>query len=119
MPISVVWKLMTKDKSNEQAKCNICNSIFRHKSSASTSNLLRHLQMHHPMELKTKQNDEKQPGQTNEDAKQEKNVKVDALLASSSTESAKDESNTFPIIKREIKKKKKKKRIKNKNKTKK
>ena len=79
MPFSIVLKLMTKDKSNEQAKCNVCNSIFRHKSYASTSNLLRHLQMHHTMELKTKQIDEKQPGKNNEDAKQEKEVKVDAL----------------------------------------
>ena len=31
------------------------------------------------MELKTKQIDEKQPGKNNEDAKQEQEVKVDAL----------------------------------------
>lgn len=52
IPISVVWKLMTKDKLNVRAKFTVCNSIFHHKSSTSTSNLLRHLQMHHPMDLK-------------------------------------------------------------------
>ena len=93
---------MTKDKSNEQAKCNVCNSIFRHKSSASTSNLLRHLQVHHPFELKAKQNDEKQPGKVNEDAKQEKGLNVDAPLASSSTESPKVESIMFPIKREKI-----------------
>ena len=68
---SPVWKLMTRDKSKEEAKCNLCSSVFRHKRSGSTSNLLRHLQIQHPIQLHITQSNNKQPGKTNTDAKDE------------------------------------------------
>ena len=75
---SPVWKLMTKDKSREEAKCNLCSAVFHHKRSASTSNLLRHLKICHPIQLQITQCDNKQPGKSNADARDELKGKDDA-----------------------------------------
>ena len=69
---SIVWKLMTKDRAKEEAKCTLCNSIFRHKTGASTTNLMKHLKTRHPMTLQFHQDKDKQPGKLNVEARAEK-----------------------------------------------
>ena len=69
---SVVWKLMTRDRTKEEAKCNLCSAAFKFKTGTSTTNLMKHLKSRHPTTFEFHEKKEKQPGKSNIEAKAEK-----------------------------------------------